>query len=89
MNKQIRIMFPDCDKDEKLCFEHYIRDRIGHMKAFGLKHLKVGTFDGTYDDQFKLIAAELDGKFWWNVVSKNVGTVTDKFVYKFDLFLKE
>jgi len=82
-------MYPDCGSDENACFERYIRDRVAHMECMGLKKLKIGTFDNTYDEQFKNVEREYEGRFWWSPHSWNVGTVKDKYVYSFTLFLKD
>lgn len=88
MDNYIIALYPDCNKDLYKCFERYVRDRVQHMKDFGLSSLKIGTFSDTFDEQFKSIEKDHKGSFWWQPHSWNVGTVKDRYVYSFVLYMK-
>lgn len=89
MDGIIRAMYPDCGSDMNKCFERYVRDRVSHMEQFGIRKLKIGTFTNTFDEQFKSVERDYAGRFWWCPHSWNVGTVKDKYVYSFALYLKD
>jgi hypothetical protein len=87
MDKILRAMYPGCDKDLKGCFERYLRDRVEHMKKFHIHTLHIGEFDDSYFEQFKDVQKDYGDEFWWSPESRNIGTVKDRFVYSFNLFL--
>lgn len=89
MEDQIIAMYPECGKCPHKCMDKYVRDRLAHMDDMGLCMLKLSTFERTYDHVFKAIEEEFGGRFWHHTRSWNVGTIKDKYVYSFQLYLKK
>ena len=95
MENVVKAMYPDCGENQDApngCFERYVKDRLSNMKDHNICHLVIETFEESHDEVFKRISEEYNQLtkhvFWWNVRSKNIGTVKDKYVYSIDLFLK-
>lgn len=93
MESIIMKSYPDCGNDPSACFERYVREKIVDMINFKICHLNIEEFTDSHYNILKKISLDYNFNkkfnFYWNVTSRNVGTVKDSFVYSIDLYYKD